>query len=183
MRRTKIFLGMTLGTKLEARGPVMEKLSKLMFPSFRGGNFNNVQSQAELRGYEKKQVIFGQVFKGNFDLVKNKDAQEIAIAISNGAKLKDNIYFKDGRVLKLSDIKADNRDLYRSAIQISRGSDMFFKELYDDAASVGFKLAPEVKKYFRRIYDLKAVTENKEQFIEDVAQALRKQALRLSTNS
>ena len=26
---------------------------------------------------------------------------------------------------------------------------MFFKELYDDAASVGFKLAPEVKKYFR----------------------------------
>jgi len=178
MRRTKIFLGMTLGTKLEARGPVMEKLSKLMFPSFRGGNFNNVQSQAELRGYEKKQVIFGQVFKGNFDLVKNKDAQEIAIAISNGAKLKDNIYFKDGRVLKLSDIKADNRDLYRSAIQISRGSDMFFKELYDDAASVGFKLAPEVKKYFRRIYDLKAVTENKEQFIEDVAQAIRKQSLR-----
>ena len=51
---------------------------------------------------------------------------------------------------ELSDIKTDNRDLYRSAIQISRGSDMFFKELYDDAASVGFKLAPEVKKYFRR---------------------------------
>jgi len=176
LRRTKIFLGMTLGTKLEARGPVLEKFSRDMFRSFKGSDINSVEAAFENQTIRYRNEVSNKVF--NMGGMNDPDVQEIAKAISNGAKLKDNIYFKDGRVVKLSQIKSENRDTFRLALNISKGADDVFRQIYDDAKNVGFVLPTRLKKYFRRVYDLNYISQNEDQFIDDVAKAISAQAKR-----
>ena len=155
---------------------LLEKFSRDMFRSFKGSDINSVEAAFENQTIRYRNEVSNKVF--NMGGMNDPDVQEIAKAISNGAKLKDNIYFKDGRVVKLSQIKSENRDTFRLALNISKGADDVFRQIYDDAKNVGFVLPTRLKKYFRRVYDLNYISQNEDQFIDDVAKAISAQAKR-----